>query len=767
MFRLLLILLCLSLPIESFAQFLPFPSSSESGTDWDELTDAAKRDGVSIVVITPDGSESSQSSDSQDMMEAELFLRSRARIREIFSSAPTLRTGLTHLLHQSNPDYFASGSKDYYWLLWAILTAFAGLALAMLIARPVGSWLNKKASLFVSDATPVTTADKSQYLLLRALFCVVHSAIMFLAALSVAVIFDPIWEPSRRIIFEIVLAYSSYIFFRYVISWNLTAHDLPNHRLINATDTEAKSLHRDFYFCAIFVLLFDPFIRFFSITGAEQLEAGFPGGLSADHIELLKILGAFIFVFAFSIFILKNWRILSKIFSPRDSSISFYRLRVFLASLIPLAAFLYSIGSFGIFVIRLALAQPDPGSIIVQPFLIFYPALIIYGLVLIFIQYLYNRRHEKFRILSEQAGSSSGTAVHFEYKPMFRTFFERCALTIITLVGIGELSKAWSSNYSTEPSSWGLFLDILLAMTLCFLVYQALSNFINRRIEEEGGVPIESEDEESMGEGGGAGESRMATLLPIMRYVMIVLVASIAIITALANLGFDIGPIFAGAGVVGIAVGFGAQTLIRDIFSGAFFLIDDAFRKGEYIEIDNIKGSVEKISIRSFQLRHHLGALHTIPFGEIHQLTNYSRDWVMMKLPLRVTYDTDVEKVRKLVKKLGQKLLEDPVVGDTFMQPLKSQGVYKMEDSAMIIRVKFMTKPGEQFVTRKVVYQSIQDLFAREGIKFAHKEVTVRVAHDDDHELTPQEKKAATAAAREIIDSEAEQMESKKDEGDR
>ncbi len=183
--------------------------------------------------------------------------------------------------------------------------------------------------------------------------------------------------------------------------------------------------------------------------------------------------------------------------------------------------------------------------------------------------------------------------------------------------------------------------------------------------------------------------------------------------------------------------------------------MDDAFRKGEYVEIEGIKGVVEKISIRSFQLRHHLGALHTLPFGEIKQLTNYSRDWVMMKLPLRVTYDTDVEKVRKLVKKLGQQLLDHPQVGHTFMQPLKSQGVYKMEDSAMIIRVKFMTKPGEQFVTRKVVYESIQDLFAREGIHFAHKEVTVRLADGQKtDELTDDERKAVMSAARSVIDEE-------------
>ncbi|MEL6752192.1 MAG: mechanosensitive ion channel family protein, partial [Pseudomonadota bacterium] len=279
-----------------------------------------------------------------------------------------------------------------------------------------------------------------------------------------------------------------------------------------------------------------------------------------------------------------------------------------------------------------------------------------------------------------------------------------------------------------------------------------------RRLAEEMGDQPETSEDEIGGEGAGGG-SRVATLLPIFRWVIIAIIAVAAIMIILSEFGLDIGPIFAGAGVVGIAVGFGAQKLIQDVFSGAFFLLDDAFRKGEYVEIDAVKGVVEKISIRSFQLRHHLGALHTIPFGEIRQLTNYSRDWVMMKLPLRVTYDTDVEKVRKLVKKLGQRLLEHDQVGHTFLQPLKSQGVYKMEDSAMIIRVKFMTKPGEQFVTRKIVYQEIQDLFAREGIHFAHKEVTVRLADGASADsLTEEQKEAVGAAARSVIDQEEEAL---------
>lgn len=129
----------------------------------------------------------------------------------------------------------------------------------------------------------------------------------------------------------------------------------------------------------------------------------------------------------------------------------------------------------------------------------------------------------------------------------------------------------------------------------------------------------------------------------------------------------------------------------------------------------------------------------------------------MMKLPLRVTYDTDVEKVRKLVKKLGQRMLEDPEIGHQFLQPLKSQGVIEMQDSAMIIRVKFMTKPGDQWVIRKKVYSEIRRLFVEEGIKFAHKEVTVRIADNQAEGLSREQKIEIAGAAALIAIDEKEQ----------
>jgi small-conductance mechanosensitive channel len=152
------------------------------------------------------------------------------------------------------------------------------------------------------------------------------------------------------------------------------------------------------------------------------------------------------------------------------------------------------------------------------------------------------------------------------------------------------------------------------------------------------------------------------------------------VMLALSAVGIDIGPLLAGAGVVGLALGFGAQTLVRDVVSGIFFLLDDAFRVGEYIEAGPLKGTVEAISVRSLRLRHHRGAVHTVPYGELKSLTNQSRDWVIVKLEILVTYDTGVDRVKAILKQIGNDLLQDTVMGPNFIEPLKSQGISQLAD---------------------------------------------------------------------------------------
>jgi small-conductance mechanosensitive channel len=234
------------------------------------------------------------------------------------------------------------------------------------------------------------------------------------------------------------------------------------------------------------------------------------------------------------------------------------------------------------------------------------------------------------------------------------------------------------------------------------------------------------EDEDDEQEEGGAGGSRIATLLLLLRKFMLVVIIVMAALIVLSALGVNIGPLIAGAGVFGLAIGFGAQTLVRDIISGVFFLMDDAFRVGDYLEVSGTKGTVEHISLRSLRLRHPRGMVNFIPFGDLKMVTNLSRDYVIMKLDFRVRYDADVEKIRKIIKKkVYKKIMKDPELGPKLLDKIKSQGVREMDDSAMIMRVKYKTKPGDQFAIRKEVYHLMQEAFREEGIEFAHRNVTV------------------------------------------
>ncbi|CAK9070575.1 Small-conductance mechanosensitive channel, partial [Durusdinium trenchii] len=177
---------------------------------------------------------------------------------------------------------------------------------------------------------------------------------------------------------------------------------------------------------------------------------------------------------------------------------------------------------------------------------------------------------------------------------------------------------------------------------------------------------------------GGAGKSRLATILPLMRVVLQVTIITLTGLLALSQLGINITPLLAGAGVIGLAIGFGAQTLVQDVVSGVFVLMDDAFRLGEFIDTGGTQGSIEKISIRSLQLRGTKGAVHIVPYGQIPKLTNLSRDWVIMKLKVTVPFDTDVEKVRKLFKKIGQEIMEMEEFKDDLLAPFKGQGVFEL-----------------------------------------------------------------------------------------
>ena len=273
------------------------------------------------------------------------------------------------------------------------------------------------------------------------------------------------------------------------------------------------------------------------------------------------------------------------------------------------------------------------------------------------------------------------------------------------------------------------------------------SNIKNRLPEEELG------EEEVDDEWGAKRLSRGDTILVVLRKFLVVIVLTIVGFLLLSAMGVNIGPLLAGAGVIGIAIGFGSQKLISDVLSGIFFLMDDAFRVGEYIEAGGVSGTVEAITLRNVMLRHHRGMLQIVPYSELVSITNYMRGGMIVKFNIELPYDTDIDKVRKIIKKVGIKMLEDPEIGQDFIRPVKSQGVRSVGDSVMVIRIKFTAQPGKHFLIRREAFRRITEALAAQGIYYAHRKVIVEMPDTDSQESsansdsTQSDKKLAGAAA--------------------
>ncbi|KMO33227.1 hypothetical protein VQ03_25305 [Methylobacterium tarhaniae] len=306
---------------------------------------------------------------------------------------------------------------------------------------------------------------------------------------------------------------------------------------------------------------------------------------------------------------------------------------------------------------------------------------------------------------------------HANTVPATAVAARRSARMALAAVIGAALAALWGA-----PAALGLGIEIgTLARILAEIAAIALAtaylwNVIGvaagRLLAEERGVRVEPGAE-------GAEEAprtRLGTVLPLLGGAAKAGLAALAVLSILLALGINVWPLVTGLSVFGLAIGFGSQSLVKDVVSGLFFLADDAFRLGEYIETAGAKGSVEKISIRSVSLRHPRGALATIPYGQIGKVQNYSRDWVIEKLAFRVAFDTDVETVRRLFKQIGRDLEADPELRPDLLEPFKSQGIAAVEDGTLIIRGKFKARAGRQFAIRRAVLAAVQRAFHANGI---------------------------------------------------
>lgn len=347
---------------------------------------------------------------------------------------------------------------------------------------------------------------------------------------------------------------------------------------------------------------------------------------------------------------------------------------------------------------------------------------------------------------SEEAGRPTIPAVTIAVIDRgIRMIFILAAAYLLARVWGLDMQSMQGSDTMTTFILRGLINVVVIALAADF-GWSIIKALIERKLGIEVPHPVASEEEGPILD---PQQARLHTLLPILQNILLASIIVMAVLMMLSSLGIQIGPLIAGAGVVGVAVGFGAQTVVKDIISGVFFLLDDAFRVGEYISSGNYKGTVESFSLRSVKLRHHRGPLFTIPFGELGAVQNQSRDWVIDKFNITVGYDTDIDFARKLIKRIGLELAEDPEFKNWVLDPIKMQGVQEFGEYGIVLRVKAMTRPGGAFGMKRKFYVRLRQVFKEQGIELPFPTVHVeglQTPHEAQNaplEITPALKMAA------------------------
>lgn len=225
----------------------------------------------------------------------------------------------------------------------------------------------------------------------------------------------------------------------------------------------------------------------------------------------------------------------------------------------------------------------------------------------------------------------------------------------------------------------------------------------------------------------GLANARAQTMMPLIRNVLFVAIFIIALIVALANMGMNVTPLLAGAGVIGLAIGFGAQSLVADLITGLFIIIEDSLAIDDYVDVGGHLGTVEGLTIRTVRLRDIDGIVHTIPFSEIKSINNYSREFGYAIFRIAIPFNMNIDDAIKMVREVGQKMRADPLQRRNIWSPLEIQGVESFESGSAVLRARFKTAPIKQWEVSRAFNLSLKRHLDESGLDLATPRLSVQV----------------------------------------
>ena len=262
--------------------------------------------------------------------------------------------------------------------------------------------------------------------------------------------------------------------------------------------------------------------------------------------------------------------------------------------------------------------------------------------------------------------------------------------------------------------------SIIAVVVLALIFWEAVNSGVERYLAQTDGQGNVVER-----------SARIRTLLPLFRKVVFTVLAVMVALIVLSELGINIGPLLAGAGVIGLAVGFGAQTLVKDVITGLFILVEDTIAVGDYVEVGGHEGEVESLSIRTIRLRDPAGSVHTVPFSDVGTVLNYTKDFSHVVLNIGIAYRENVDEVMKVIEDLGREMAEDQTLGADIITPLVAQGVQSLDDSAVIIRAKMRVSPGTQWGMKREFNRRLKNRFDELGIEIPFPQRAITFGEDN------------------------------------
>jgi small conductance mechanosensitive channel len=290
------------------------------------------------------------------------------------------------------------------------------------------------------------------------------------------------------------------------------------------------------------------------------------------------------------------------------------------------------------------------------------------------------------------------------------------ALVILQIWGIDLIGWA-GVTLGTQLGAQVVHLGLLLLVML--LIWELSSAAIDHYLEavDETGARIQR-------------SGRMRTLLPLLRTALVVLIAIVSLLHTMSVMGVDLAPLLATAGVIGIAIGFGSQKLVQDVINGMFILFQDTISVGDFVEVGGHGGTVERMSVRTMELRDVAGAVHTIPFSEITTVKNWAKEFGYALLDVGIAYREDVDEVMEVLRQIGAELEADPEVGQFMLEPIDVWGVDALADSAVIIKARIKTKPLRQHYVRRQFNRLMKRRFDELGIEIPFPHQTLYFGYD-------------------------------------